>query len=550
MGSNSDQATNDLEHGDGAQHSGATILDKLEEEHPAKACSPKAARAGTLNPTDEEKDRNKEQKHLIKACKSSRRMVGATIPTQAGLKAGIIPGHRFDANGLLQPSPAPVKRKRRKPEAIRHIVIHEPITFSRDQAVSSLTSKCLGVHYTIDRDGSIQQHADPAEITIHAGFMNNDSVSIEMINNMYMFKGKGANGKAIPFESERKGRKQWKDSIGFPLRTLPDHSLYKADGTRTAAHPKYEGLYQDLENRKIGIPFLTRRSVGKAAQARGKDIYKSKRNYILPTEEQMIALYNLVEFLVREYPNLNINFPGVNICHILFGGFRWRNTSAYIRNTYYKKQLKKASGGKADEFIYAGGISAHARTANHGDGLFYEHYLYSRYLYRSAITHENLPTKPTNREDPWQPRRIRAGVSENLRLNHKTAWNQTVAALDIVSSGKSYKEDKAQTLAAKQQVPPDKIMRTTEASIVHGKLSQTGDIRNTGPIVGFKPNAPYITNYHRSAKVYAEACKMAGEGVYGSCNTSIATGGRSYEPQCAEGTCDPGREGQTFGAPL
>lgn len=51
---------------------------------------------------------------------------------------------------------------------------------------SYLKSKALGVHFTIERDGTIWQFADPGTLaTAHIGKLNNQSVGVEMCNQMW-----------------------------------------------------------------------------------------------------------------------------------------------------------------------------------------------------------------------------------------------------------------------------------------------------------------------------------------------------------------------------
>jgi len=63
-----------------------------------------------------------------------------------------------------------------------YIVIHESVTSSAKRALQVLKSKGLSVHFTVSRSGKIEQHA-PLELgTRHAGALNRDSISVEIIN--------------------------------------------------------------------------------------------------------------------------------------------------------------------------------------------------------------------------------------------------------------------------------------------------------------------------------------------------------------------------------
>lgn len=480
------------------QVNSATVLNDLEGSGESDEC-PRPGPGGTEEPTEKEIEWDKENRQYLKLPKCKNFMAGTTdsakfwnVHTSHAGATWIEPGR--DKNG--KPTPAPVKRKRRKPEAIKHIVIHEPIAFDRERTHEVLNAKCLGVHYTIDRDGSIQQHADPREITVHAGFMNNESISIEMISRVYMFTGEGSR------EFKAGPKAKWLTSKRLPLLTVPDGNQYMPDGSIIP------GPFNDqVIARKMAAPWLTRR---------GGSRYYKRRNFILPTEDQVIALYKLVDFLVTKYPNLKLNFPGVNMCHALFGGYRWKNTSMYVRKGTYKKLLLESDPGwTAESYLGQGGITAHARTANHSDGLFYEHYLYSRYLYRAAFRHDVTRDKDLGRGSNVEK------IANNLGINHKIAWDQTMRAIWAVSLGQNKKEDKANGQAAFNA--EEGVIRNTEGIIVHGHHLQAGDIRDTGPYfkADQRSDDRWVTNYHRSKKVFKEACRAASPGS--PCNVNVQT---------------------------
>lgn len=74
---------------------------------------------------------------------------------------------------------------------IDEIVIHESVTGSRVATLGVLQRRSLGVHYIVDRDGSITQHVPLAMACAHAeGFgrpslHNERSVAIEVVNRYY-----------------------------------------------------------------------------------------------------------------------------------------------------------------------------------------------------------------------------------------------------------------------------------------------------------------------------------------------------------------------------
>lgn len=85
----------------------------------------------------------------------------------------------------------PLTRYSRGKTPIDGIVLHESVTNTRDDCVSVLMRKHLGVHLIVDRDGSITQHAPLTAACAHAeGFgkpslHNERSVAIEVINRYY-----------------------------------------------------------------------------------------------------------------------------------------------------------------------------------------------------------------------------------------------------------------------------------------------------------------------------------------------------------------------------
>lgn len=66
------------------------------------------------------------------------------------------------------------------------IVIHEPAVRGRAATLATLSRKGLSVHYTIERDGSVEQHAPLDRQCAHAGSPHNRrSVALEVINRYY-----------------------------------------------------------------------------------------------------------------------------------------------------------------------------------------------------------------------------------------------------------------------------------------------------------------------------------------------------------------------------
>jgi hypothetical protein len=74
----------------------------------------------------------------------------------------------------------------RKGAIIDQVVLHESVTSSRATTLRVLKARGLGVHYIVDRDGTVTQHAPVAEQCAHAGWRHNRrSVAVEIVNRYY-----------------------------------------------------------------------------------------------------------------------------------------------------------------------------------------------------------------------------------------------------------------------------------------------------------------------------------------------------------------------------
>ena len=79
--------------------------------------------------------------------------------------------------------------KRRR--ALDQIVLHESVTSSGRATVRVLKKRRLSVHFMVDRDGSITQHAPVSRATYHAGSGHNSrSVGLEMVSPYYGSRAK------------------------------------------------------------------------------------------------------------------------------------------------------------------------------------------------------------------------------------------------------------------------------------------------------------------------------------------------------------------------
>jgi len=236
--------------------------------------------------------------------------------------------------GAKKGKPAVTSKGKRNMDDVNCLILHEPITWTEGKAWTSLTAACLGVQYSLERDGTILYHAYIDDKCIHAKGYNNNSIAIEVINRFSTYL---SGGQWIP-------PKEWQNiqEGAKGLQSIP----YDGKGTKK----------------------------WKEGQLRPPKTWTGRRkNWIMPPEKQMKSLYKLVTFIVKN-SNIPIRFPGVLLSYRLKGGFYWGS----FGHTKTGKILK--SFGDLDP-ARRGGIMAHAHSgSDHTDGLFYEHYLMLRML--------------------------------------------------------------------------------------------------------------------------------------------------------------------------
>lgn len=74
---------------------------------------------------------------------------------------------------------------------INQIVLHESVTNTREACITVLANRSLSIHFSVDRDGSVEQHLPVEKAGAHAeGFgkpslHNECSISVEIINRYY-----------------------------------------------------------------------------------------------------------------------------------------------------------------------------------------------------------------------------------------------------------------------------------------------------------------------------------------------------------------------------
>jgi hypothetical protein len=74
----------------------------------------------------------------------------------------------------------------RRGQEVEQLVLHESVTRTGDAAVKVLERRKLGVHYVVDRDGSLSYHAPATKACSHAGSGHNrKSIGLEVINRYY-----------------------------------------------------------------------------------------------------------------------------------------------------------------------------------------------------------------------------------------------------------------------------------------------------------------------------------------------------------------------------
>lgn len=73
----------------------------------------------------------------------------------------------------------PLQTRGSRGDDLVQVVGHEPVTTSHEQTLESLANDGLGVHFSVDRDGTIRQHADTALVVWHADEANDRSVAVE-----------------------------------------------------------------------------------------------------------------------------------------------------------------------------------------------------------------------------------------------------------------------------------------------------------------------------------------------------------------------------------
>ena len=82
-------------------------------------------------------------------------------------------------------------RSGKRSKQLDQIILHESVTSSRAATERVLKKRRLSVHFMVDRDGTITQHAPTKKATYHAGSGHNSrSIGVEMVSPYYGARAK------------------------------------------------------------------------------------------------------------------------------------------------------------------------------------------------------------------------------------------------------------------------------------------------------------------------------------------------------------------------
>jgi hypothetical protein len=82
-------------------------------------------------------------------------------------------------------------RSGKRSKQLDQIILHESVTSSRAATERVLKKRRLSVHFMVDRDGTVTQHASTQKATFHAGSGHNSrSIGVEMVSPYYGARAK------------------------------------------------------------------------------------------------------------------------------------------------------------------------------------------------------------------------------------------------------------------------------------------------------------------------------------------------------------------------
>lgn len=73
----------------------------------------------------------------------------------------------------------------RRGRTVDQVLLHESVSFTRERCIKSLKGQGYGVHYIVDRDGSVTGHVPVKRATTHAGGHNYRGIGVEFVNRYY-----------------------------------------------------------------------------------------------------------------------------------------------------------------------------------------------------------------------------------------------------------------------------------------------------------------------------------------------------------------------------
>jgi N-acetyl-anhydromuramyl-L-alanine amidase AmpD len=150
---------------------------------------------------------------------------------------------------------------RERTQVIDRIIFHESAVATLDGTLKALSTKGLSVHYCVDRDGSVTQHAEEHRACAHAGGNppgtkhNIRSIGIELINRYY----------------------------GHRVNQTTNLKLYSGE----FAPVIISGIFVD-----------------RAWSATDSKFLNAERKYIMPTSQQLEASWQLLNSLLPRYRNI------------------------------------------------------------------------------------------------------------------------------------------------------------------------------------------------------------------------------------------------------
>ena len=311
----------------------------------------------------------------------------------AGIAAGLPPGapvplSKFSGgtySGLKKDDLAVKLPSRKRKGGINQIILHQSGVHTVKTTVGSLLSRKpdpLGVHFTVDLNGVVRQHAPIEERTSHAlttkGEQNDRSIGIEVVN-----------------------------------RYIPDWSKYSVGDQKFIVNPIFTAGFGLSPSGNLLSP---------SPYTGIKDeAFKNKGRVRVPTQAACEAAWNLCKWLVGQVDTLKpsegpnkgkINFPAV------YGKEQENNKN---------KGFYWTGGGSLDkQRMFETGIISHGRcSAQRWDGLFVEHYMVCRHNGFNASQAYQRTLSAATWTKSKRPVKNRAFTKYHIVGSSAPAWKNT-----------------------------------------------------------------------------------------------------------------------------